>query len=473
MEKLLLQNPIKSIFMAGCISLFFISCNSLDKDSIAISETKRLNLTTEEIERLPLLNSNHDISLEDAQKQVEEIAGMLDKNMAGKTTSKSSVSRYIKGVRIIKSNCKIISSNFTKTKSIDSSDSINKNTKLYLFNFGEEKGYVLISGDNRVPGVISYSAEGSVGDTIINPGMALFLSGVENYMSTAINKKEALKDSIYESLKAKIASMSDSSTVTTKTIRPVDNINYDDDYYNISYSYGTPQTYKLIDPYISTLWSQVGYYNNSIPVWCDKNNDQAYAGCVTIASAQIINYYYPVTNSQIPDFIYDVSKAVKSSYGCDGTSSNIGNANDALTNRYHLSTGGVVDYDYSTLIKSLDAGCPLLTTGAATMIRHKFLGITFYNTYEDGHAWVVDGYKTTKQDVTETITYYNKKIQKPVTESYTSSNYQTLLHCNWGWGIGYNGYYISGAFDSTNPVTRSNNQYDYVYDLQMIPFIKK
>ncbi len=79
--------------------------------------------------------------------------------------------------------------------------------------------------------------------------------------------------------------------------------------------------------------------------------------------------------------------------------------------------------------------------------------------YSDGHAWVVDGYKTT------TIKKYSYVVDsdKNITSTkYLSTSYSnSFLSINWGWGILSDEYYAAGCFA---PVNQDEN-YQYKQEI--------
>lgn len=99
-------------------------------------------------------------------------------------------------------------------------------------------------------------------------------------------------------------------------------------------------------------------------------------------------------------------------------------------------------------------------------------GITVKTTYDGGHAWVID---ETLERRRQCIKYINGK------KNSTQTQYQRLVHCNFGWEGYANGYYYSANFN-TNPgkgpvlqsTSESNDQESgyYQYRLKMNTGIK-
>ncbi|PTL34394.1 hypothetical protein C7120_07665 [Prevotella sp. oral taxon 376] len=127
-------------------------------------------------------------------------------------------------------------------------------------------------------------------------------------------------------------------------------------------------------------------------------------------------------------------------YGTEGTGADTGCAVDKMQEKGFAATD-LQPYNIDNVIKDLKSGNKIILMRGNGRYFH--VGFVFRK-YVDGHAWVVDG--------------YIDKVEKG-----TSSKY---IHCNWGWGIGRNGYYLSDVLnaeeqpvynDDATPTTRSGN----------------
>ena len=68
---------------------------------------------------------------------------------------------------------------------------------------------------------------------------------------------------------------------------------------------------------------------------------------------------------------------------------------------------------------------------------------------EVGHAWVIDGNKHKSRPYLEVWDVYDIDMNLVRTESrpiYYESNYSDV-HCNWGWGGKWDGFFVSGVFN--------------------------
>ena len=120
--------------------------------------------------------------------------------------------------------------------------------EFFVFNADHQRGFVIVSGDDRTIPVLGYTTEGS------------FDSG-----NIPVQLQDML-DVYAEEIKA----LGKSRAVSNTADRPV---------------------YPTISPLLSTLWGQDYPYNKSCPVY---DNKTCVTGCVPTATAMVMNYYqYP------------------------------------------------------------------------------------------------------------------------------------------------------------------------------------
>lgn len=121
----------------------------------------------------------------------------------------------------------------------------------YLFSNGERQGYILISGDDRMPEVIAYASEGDINEMCMSEGLQNFISDYDAFIRNATDEQIA-----------EIAALREKSA---------SRIN--------------------IAPLMSTDWQQDTPYNSMCP---KIRGERTVPGCVATAFAQIMKYYnYP------------------------------------------------------------------------------------------------------------------------------------------------------------------------------------
>ncbi|MDE0471866.1 MAG: C10 family peptidase, partial [Ekhidna sp.] len=141
-------------------------------------------------------------------------------------------------------------------------------------------------------------------------------------------------------------------------------------------------------------------------------------------------------STEVSRIMKNCGDAVGMDWGCDASSASISKVAPAFRNNFHYSSTSDKDFNYSTVESEIKSRRPVILSGGSKGQKDCFLGIFCWDTYENGHAWVCDGYKK------NTLT----------TPTYTYS--YKYLHMNWGWGA-WNDWY------SFNDWSVSNRSYNY------------
>ena len=333
--------------------------------------------------------------------------------------------------------------NLIQTRSgADSNDfPIDLDTLMYVVNFSNDNGFVLVAADKRTEPIFAIIDEGNFNFELLseedNDMFLTFLNFSGNISQTRAT--------------------SNGWTINTKYA-----------------------------PILKTKWSQGGENNpNSYGKYCPNKT----TGCTVIATAQILSHFQTISHvnwsyngvgassdlhwSQIisdcennngvlsstytPQSLNEVAHlcrylgiAFGAKYNSDGSTS-VGEDKpiDWFNKWGGLKASKLKEYNESQIITSIKNGNPVYGRGNSG--RKKFLGITVK--YKGGHAWVYDGYISATKN----------------------GKQQNLIHCNWGWGSSkfYNGYYLSKVFDTNsgpeiydNEVTRSGQSGYYKYNLE-------
>ncbi len=304
--------------------------------------------------------------------------------------------------------------------------SSNENAYYYIFNRGDNNGFIVISGDDRAKSVLGYSDSGSF-------SLNVMPENFKNWMSSYQKELKAL------------AAISDDATSTVQSSSV------------LSATIKTTSFSTSISPLLGTIaWDQLSPYN----ILCPKiGSSRAPTGCVATAMAQIMKYYqWPVKGAgskkykpaSMTDSLYvDFSKTtynwsnMKNTYSVNSTAIQ---DTAVATLMYHCGVSVDMDYtayssaaysnyipatlsqyfgydsniqifsrDFYTeaewlqMIKTeLNAGRPILYGGSSTS--------------EGGHQFICDGYDT-----------------------------NNLFHFNWGWGGYYNGYFELSSLNYETP----------------------
>lgn len=331
---------------------------------------------------------------------------------------------------------------------------IDLDTLMYVVNFSNDNGFVLVAADKRTEPIFAIVDEGNFNFELLSEeDNDMFLTFLDYAISTELDDIENFSGNISQT-----RATSNGWTINTKYA-----------------------------PILKTKWSQGGENNpNSYGKYCPNKT----TGCTVIATAQILSHFQTISHvnwsyngvgassdlhwSQIisdcennngvlsstytPQSLNEVAHlcrylgiAFGAKYNSDGSTS-VGEEDKPIDwfNKWGgLKASKLKEYNESQIITSIKNGNPVYGRGNSG--RKKFLGITVK--YKGGHAWVYDGYISATKN----------------------GKQQNLIHCNWGWGSSkfYNGYYLSKVFDTNsgseiydNEVTRSGQSGYYKYNLE-------
>ena len=215
-------------------------------------------------------------------------------------------------------------------------------------------------------------------------------------------------------------------------------------------------TISEVSPMLSTQWFQDAPLNQFCPM---KKGERTLIGCGAVAMGQILAYHeypqnlflngyycdwnllksvycfsnmYPDGNSSavkhLSHFLHEVGVFCEMNFWAGGSNTTALKCKKVLKAAGYSNVHRHIGYHGNTIISMLDNGNPVFI-GA----NPKFKRI--------GHYWVIDGYK----------------IQSLLDSSGSSCGSRTVMHCNWGWGGNYDGYYTSGIF---NP---GGSHYNWAY----------
>ena len=340
---------------------------------------------------------------------------------------------------------------------------------VHIFNFENEEGFAIMSGDERVPSLLALTFDGSLypETEIDNPGLALFLSNLDAYYEECV------------STFGFIGGISDDDPMMM-------------DQSGVGYG---PLVNFYTAPtmgYCQVLWDQDPPYNAYCP---EKEGKKTLVGCVPVAVGQLMAMHLHPSSYNEHTFNWleilnatptgldqtarllqqlGLSQNLDVSYGLEASGAKPENIKRTLNN-FGYACNGLNNYDSTEIIRELTAGYPCLVGGQSIRKKHKFLGITFSTTYHEGHRWLLHGLLTRKKLRTEYA------FDGSVISSYYETNSHYVL-CNWGWGSSpRNGYYLSGVFDTNHKpdITRgeevetSGEEYNFQYQLSMIIGIRK
>jgi len=248
---------------------------------------------------------------------------------------------------------------------------------------------------------------------------------------------------------------------------------------------------------LTTTWNQwlssfpnatkIGYNNFVRFKNCPQGTSPT--GCVAVAMGQIMKYHnhpniYNIntmpnnvnsgnyTNNEainIAYFLENIGYNVNMNYNCDSSSASSNKAKNAFLYNYGYDVYyTLVGTKYNLIKQNIDNYLPVYLDGCrnkkvkAIRIRTKIFRFTIklYETYNDCHAWVTDGYKEIDK-----FTYYSNKTT-------TQTKIADLVSCNWGWRGYANGWFYYGSWVRHEYDGDDTDQTHYIYRQRMIHYLK-
>ena len=303
-----------------------------------------------------------------------------------------------------------------------------RETALYVFNVGEQDGFVIVSGDDRTRSILGYADSGTFD---------------ADHIPAALSEMLAIYARQIELL-GQVGVKSDSAARAARVRHRISGIVAD------------------VAPLLTTTWNQGAPYNDYCPL---QDDNQALTGCVATAMAQIANYHkYP--KSQVPSLASYISE----------------------TNKINVTAWGATTFDWSNMVDNFDGSYTnAQKVAVATLMRYcgqaaqMDYGFTRSGTY-NGNAFYafteVMGYSNTASfksaasysvDGWENLIYKEVYEKRPVYYSalngdeggakcgghaFVIDGYQAdgnYFHVNWGWGGAFDGYFNIFALDPDAP----------------------
>ena len=367
------------------------------------------------------------------------------------------------------------------TRSVSSVEPIayGKDTLLYVVNFSNNNGWIVLSGDKRTEAILASAQTGHFNKRNLG-GSAVWMNELANniYGIKQSNPQDTTTGAYTSWLNIDTLALGLKKPYATRA----DNYNPNPDgqpgYGNHHFDPSDPNqaedilvdtqikiTYeKEVDHLIETHWGQGDPWNVYTPIWTITNK-HCPTGCAAVAGAQMLYYFHfkkgkPATaNTAVRgyglawDGGYDLryqflnpslkvwDKMLKQDYigmVLDTSTTNpvailmlqVGiNLNMEYTEKKSgaytkdmpkmFRAFGIdcdlVNYNPQLIRESLDNGMPVNINAAAEEKKFNFLFITFKSQPINGHSWIIDGYK----DQTVVYTYtYNRRPKQIIPPEY-------------------------------------------------------
>ncbi len=366
---------------------------------------------------------------------------------------------------------------------------------MYVINYGEDGGFVIVSAEKDAEPILAYSDSGSFClDNINESAAGMWLNDAKLYVEHASTLPDSLKLSAaqqWESLTSKTVPVPSLQTRGWKDYDEAVAVYYAlEDYRNQGYeiyenpssdvhnytfflnqaldnlsdekdSDGFSQREKsfLLKKYTSrqenvlpkttTTWDQGDPYNGKLLI---KYPKATYLGCVTVAVAQLMKYYgkpnggfkydkmpdhltksYGEGYEVLSDFLLLIGEKLGINYSKGNSNSSYDKGKDLLKS-YGFSNAKCIDYKDFFSVKSQIGDGPI--------------GLRAINQFGVGHMWVCDGYDYYTWHTEYMLISYNGQYMDATptacfdtlyTEGEGNGSYS--MHMNWGWGGTNDGYF--------------------------------
>ena len=215
----------------------------------------------------------------------------------------------------------------------------------YIFNVGENNGFVIVAGDDASLPILGYSITGHYDSNNLPINLLKWMDGYKDQLQYIKDNKLSATSEVISEWKTFMNSKSKGSRVAS------------------------------VGPLIQTTWNQSPYYNKFCPY---DNAGQSVTGCVATAMAQIMKYWnYPAKGQGFGS--YKVDGGIGGNVQIEGTTYNWGNMptslgtssttiqdNAVATLMYHC--GASVNMNYS----SDGSGSSAITGDVANSLKTNF-----------------------------------------------------------------------------------------------------
>lgn len=355
-----------------------------------------------------------------------------------------------------------------RTKRISLKKSPKTGKEMYYeiaFECANGAGFSIVSADERAEDILCYSEGSAISDTTFNKSLKFCLDLIDLYVEEQIDEELDIESLTYSAKEKLAVNNEKSDDVSTKALPPFDPTDP-----NSPWFVGRYDTEKKVEErlkYVPGDWHQTQPFNEFLPILPGTNNQRAYVGCAMVAVSQIMAYHKKpfsnyITTAMWPAMINNIHSSVELknlmrdlfngmvvSYDANGTSSNITKARNFLNNNGYTA-GAAKSYSYTNVWDALNDGPTYVCGTDAT---------------EGGHAWVVDGVRTTTTKHT-TVYYceYNGKVYEQYYDAFTIIDKRVKY--NWGWGSNSenNTWVIDNVFSVRN--------YNFNQNVSIISYIR-
>ncbi len=293
-----------------------------------------------------------------------------------------------------------------KTRGGDSIQELLVDTLLYALNRPNNQGFFLLSGDKRVDKVLAASPQGNLhlGALPTGSGLNVFMDRLPEYYIERIRDRKRRGNRDDEDQDPRLLPIEEEPT-------PDDlNPEYPTDPPHVSY--GDWKEVERVGPLLKIAWHQHEPYNQKAPY---IEGERATAGCVTIATAQLLlhlwarkEYFGPdpayefmtrgldersyigddsiAYNEMVSAFVQNIANQLGLTWGRSETSGSSYTAMALLRVMKIRNVPAFRNYSYDETVSSLRNQRPVYARGCTGKRQRKWWFITQGTEYTGGHA---------------------------------------------------------------------------------------
>ncbi len=312
--------------------------------------------------------------------------------------------------------------------------------EFYVFRV-KDNGFILVSGDDRALPILGYSLD----NQFVSEGIPAHVKWwLDNY-------------------EEQIAQLRDEDVPPTESIML--------QWRQYTENSGSPVSLDetSVAPLLTTTWNQSPYYNSMCPTDNSSSSGHAVAGCVAIATAQVMKYWnWPTTGRESHSYTHSTYGTLSANFATTYSWSNMPNSLTSSSSStqinavaklvYHV--GVAVDMDYGPSSSGAVTGSTSLTSNSANNALVKYFKYKSSLAFISMSDYTLAEWKNiiiSELDNSRPVIYAGSGSggHAFVCDGYNSSG---NFHFNWGWGGWYNGYFAIGSLNPSSYNFNSNNR---------------
>ena len=304
--------------------------------------------------------------------------------------------------------------------------------EFYVFSV-REKGFILVSGDDRALPILGYS----LNNTFVSKGIPAHVRWwLDNYEKQIKDMREqAIEPSQETSSQWQLYSESNPALDLDAT---------------------------TVGPLLSTTWNQSPYYNTQCPydasAYSCAGNNYALAGCVAISTAQIMKYWnWPTTGQGSHSYTHSSYGTLSADFATTYSWSNMPNSLSSSSTSTQINAVAKLVYHVGVALEMNYGPCG---SSASTYGAYYPSSQTILPTYFKYNSSTITSISEGSYSATNWINQIKNEIDNSrpllyrgsgsagghsfVCDGYNSSD---QLHFNWGWGGRYDGFFTPGSLN--------------------------